>query len=61
MDVAAIKTIVGMLFLTHPIREDRPIEEVKEFPLFNEEDKEVPCSPFKTREHRDQSVFPRRS
>ena len=32
MEVASVETIVGTLFPTHPTREDRPIEDVGEFP-----------------------------
>ena len=37
-DVASMEAIVGTLFHTHPIREDRPREDVGEFPLFNNEE-----------------------
>ena len=33
-----MEAIVGTLFPTHPNREDRPIEDVGVFPLFNNEE-----------------------
>ena len=50
MDMASMDTIVGTLFPNHSIREDRPVEGVGEFLLFNEEE-------F----NRNQTVFSRRS
>ena len=53
MDAAWMEPIVVTLFPTHPIREERPIEDVGEL--------RRAVQSLKIRKHRDQTVFPRRS